>query len=90
MHTKNHLINLGNNLKSSILIKHFQLMFMHWYHHALTGYFAFHTFYAENAYMVWVVWMNYAIHFAMYRWVFWSLKALKSVKEWCVVKEFSE
>lgn len=34
-----------------------------------TGYFAFHTFYAENAYMVWVVWMNYVIHFAMYRWV---------------------
>jgi hypothetical protein len=44
-------------------------MFMHWYHHALTGYFAFVNFYADNAYLVWAVWMNYLIHFWMYRYV---------------------
>jgi len=42
------------------------LMFMHWYHHALTGYFAFVTFYQDNAYMIWVVYMNYFIHAFMY------------------------
>jgi len=42
------------------------LMFMHWYHHALTGYFAFVTFYQDNAYMVWVVYLNYFIHSWMY------------------------
>lgn len=31
---------------------------MHWYHHALTGWFAFVTFYEQNAYMIWVVWLN--------------------------------
>ncbi|KAI6175469.1 Elongation of very long chain fatty acids protein [Aphelenchoides bicaudatus] len=57
-----------------IVLRKKPLMFMHWYHHALTGYFAFHTFYAENAYMVWVVWMNYLIHFAMYS--YYGLRAL--------------
>ncbi|KAI6206689.1 Elongation of very long chain fatty acids protein [Aphelenchoides besseyi] len=57
-----------------IVLRKKPLMFMHWYHHALTGYFAFHTFYAENAYMVWVVWMNYVIHFAMYS--YYGLRAM--------------
>ncbi|KAI1732825.1 GNS1/SUR4 family domain-containing protein [Ditylenchus destructor] len=42
------------------------LMLMHWYHHALTGYFAFVNFYEDNAYSVWVVYMNYFIHSFMY------------------------
>lgn len=50
-----------------IVLRKKPLMFMHWYHHALTGYFAFVTFYQENAYMVWVVWLNYFIHSFMYR-----------------------
>ena len=49
-----------------IVLRKKPLMFMHWYHHALTGYFAFVTFYQENAYMVWVVWLNYFIHSFMY------------------------
>lgn len=52
-----------------IVLRKKPLMFMHWYHHALTGYFAFVTFYEENAYMVWVVWLNYFIHSFMYRFV---------------------
>jgi len=35
-----------------IVLRKKPLMFMHWYHHALTGYFAFVTFYEDNAYMV--------------------------------------
>jgi elongation of very long chain fatty acids protein 6 len=57
-----------------IVLRKKPLMLMHWYHHALTGYFAFHTFYSDNAYMIWVVWMNYAIHFAMYS--YYALRAL--------------
>jgi len=49
-----------------IVLRKKPLMFMHWYHHALTGYFAFVTFYEDNAYMVWVVWLNYFIHSFMY------------------------
>uniref|UniRef100_A0A915P087 Elongation of very long chain fatty acids protein n=1 Tax=Meloidogyne floridensis TaxID=298350 RepID=A0A915P087_9BILA len=49
-----------------VVLRKRPLMFMHWYHHALTGYFAFVTFYEENAYMVWVVWLNYFIHSFMY------------------------
>lgn len=41
--------------------------FMHWYHHVLTGWWAFIAFYEENAYTVWLVWMNYFIHAVMYR-----------------------
>ncbi|KAI6220341.1 Elongation of very long chain fatty acids protein [Aphelenchoides fujianensis] len=57
-----------------IVLRKKPLMLMHWYHHALTGYFAFHTFYMDNAYMVWVVWMNYIIHFAMYS--YYGLRAM--------------
>lgn len=49
-----------------IVLRKKPLMFMHWYHHAVTGYFAFVTFYEDNAYMVWVVWLNYFIHSFMY------------------------
>lgn len=35
-----------------IVLRKKPLMLMHWYHHALTGYFAFVTFYEDNAYMV--------------------------------------
>jgi len=49
-----------------IVLRKKPLMFMHWYHHALTGWFSFVTFYEENAYMVWVVWLNYFIHSFMY------------------------
>jgi elongation of very long chain fatty acids protein 6 len=51
------------------------LMFMHWYHHALTGWFAFVTFYSENAYMIWVVWLNYFIHSVMYS--YYCLRAMR-------------
>lgn len=44
-----------------------RLMFMHFYHHALTGYFAFVNFYSDNAYLVWGAFLNYLIHFWMYR-----------------------
>uniref|UniRef100_A0A183BP92 Elongation of very long chain fatty acids protein n=1 Tax=Globodera pallida TaxID=36090 RepID=A0A183BP92_GLOPA len=49
-----------------IVLRKKPLMFMHWYHHTLTGWFAFVTFYEDNAYMVWVVWLNYFIHAWMY------------------------
>lgn len=57
-----------------IVLRKKPLIFMHWYHHALTGYFAFVTFYEDNAYMVWVVWMNYFIHSIMYTY-FWARAA---------------
>ncbi|CAD5226659.1 unnamed protein product [Bursaphelenchus xylophilus] len=56
-----------------IVLRKKPLMFMHWYHHAFTGYFAFVTFYSENAYMIWVVWLNYIIHSAMY--TYYGLRA---------------
>uniref|UniRef100_A0A915CMR2 Elongation of very long chain fatty acids protein n=1 Tax=Ditylenchus dipsaci TaxID=166011 RepID=A0A915CMR2_9BILA len=49
-----------------IVLRKKPLMFMHWYHHALTGYFAFVNFYEDNAYSMWVVYMNYFIHSFMY------------------------
>jgi len=48
---------------------------MHWYHHALTGYFAFVNFYEDNAYMIWVVWLNYFIHSFMYS--YYMLRAMR-------------
>jgi len=49
-----------------IVLRKKPLMFMHWYHHAMNGWFAFVTFYEDCAYMVWVVWLNYFIHSWMY------------------------
>lgn len=54
-----------------IVLRKKPLMFMHWYHHALTGYFAFVTFYEDNAYMIWVVYLNYFIHSFMYSY-YWA------------------
>ncbi|KAI6233185.1 Elongation of very long chain fatty acids protein [Aphelenchoides fujianensis] len=58
-----------------IVLRKKPLMFMHWYHHALTGYFAFVNFYTENAYLVWAVWLNYLIHFWMYS--YYCLRAFR-------------
>ncbi|PAV63630.1 hypothetical protein WR25_20880 [Diploscapter pachys] len=49
-----------------IVLRKRPLIFMHWYHHALTGYYALVCYHEEDAHMVWVVWMNYAVHAAMY------------------------
>jgi elongation of very long chain fatty acids protein 6 len=49
-----------------IVLRKRPLMFMHWYHHALTGWFAFVNFYEDNAYSIWVVYINYFIHSFMY------------------------
>jgi len=49
-----------------IVLRKKPLMFMHWFHHAITGYFAFVNFYSDNAYLTWGVWANYFIHFMMY------------------------
>uniref|UniRef100_A0AC34RJ24 Elongation of very long chain fatty acids protein n=1 Tax=Panagrolaimus sp. JU765 TaxID=591449 RepID=A0AC34RJ24_9BILA len=58
-----------------IVLRKKPLMFMHWYHHALTGYFAFVNFYEDNAYMIWVVYLNYFIHSFMYS--YYGLRALR-------------
>jgi len=58
-----------------IVTRKSNLIFMHWYHHALTGYFAFLNFYTDNAYMIWVVWLNYFIHSFMY--TYYMLRAAK-------------
>ncbi|KJH45754.1 GNS1/SUR4 family protein [Dictyocaulus viviparus] len=50
-----------------IVLRKRPLIFMHWYHHALTGYYAIINYHEGNAHMFWVVWMNYGIHAAMYR-----------------------
>uniref|UniRef100_A0AC34FL87 Elongation of very long chain fatty acids protein n=1 Tax=Panagrolaimus sp. ES5 TaxID=591445 RepID=A0AC34FL87_9BILA len=57
-----------------IVLRKKPLMFMHWYHHALTGYYAFVNFYGDNAHMIWIVWANYFIHFCMYG--YYMLRAL--------------
>jgi len=49
-----------------IVLRKRPLMFMHWYHHTLTGFFAIVNYYEDNAYMIWVVWLNYFIHSFMY------------------------
>uniref|UniRef100_A0A1I7XCT9 Elongation of very long chain fatty acids protein n=1 Tax=Heterorhabditis bacteriophora TaxID=37862 RepID=A0A1I7XCT9_HETBA len=58
-----------------IVLRKKPLMFMHWYHHALTGYYAIVNYYEDNAHMVWVVWMNYIIHSVMYS--YYLLRSLK-------------
>jgi elongation of very long chain fatty acids protein 6 len=58
-----------------IVTRKSNLIFMHWYHHALTGWFAFVNFYEDNAYMIWVVWLNYFIHSFMY--TYYGLRAAK-------------
>uniref|UniRef100_A0A7E4UXI3 Elongation of very long chain fatty acids protein n=1 Tax=Panagrellus redivivus TaxID=6233 RepID=A0A7E4UXI3_PANRE len=58
-----------------IVLRKKPLMFMHWYHHALTGYFAFVNYYEDNAYMIWVVWLNYFIHSFMYS--YYMLRAIR-------------
>uniref|UniRef100_A0A914Y1A1 Elongation of very long chain fatty acids protein n=1 Tax=Panagrolaimus superbus TaxID=310955 RepID=A0A914Y1A1_9BILA len=57
-----------------IVLRKKPLMFMHWYHHALTGYYAFVNFSEDNAHMIWIVWANYLIHFCMYG--YYMLRAL--------------
>ncbi|KAI1705814.1 GNS1/SUR4 family domain-containing protein [Ditylenchus destructor] len=49
-----------------IVLRKRPLMFMHWYHHVVTGYYAYVNFYEDNAYMIWTVYMNYFIHALMY------------------------
>ncbi|XGW31216.1 hypothetical protein V3C99_009852 [Haemonchus contortus] len=58
-----------------IVLRKRPLMFMHWYHHALTGYYAIVNYHEDNAHMFWVVWMNYAIHAAMYS--YYLLRSLR-------------
>lgn len=58
-----------------IVLRKRPLMFMHWYHHALTGFYAIVNYSEGNAHMFWVVWMNYGIHTAMYSYYF--LRSLK-------------
>uniref|UniRef100_A0A0K0DD17 Elongation of very long chain fatty acids protein n=1 Tax=Angiostrongylus cantonensis TaxID=6313 RepID=A0A0K0DD17_ANGCA len=58
-----------------IVLRKRPLMFMHWYHHALTGYYAIVNYSEENAHMFWLVWTNYGIHAAMYGYYF--LRSLK-------------
>ncbi|CAI5449467.1 unnamed protein product [Caenorhabditis angaria] len=58
-----------------IVLRKRPLIFMHWYHHALTGYYAIVCYHEDNVHMVWVVWMNYIIHAAMYG--YYLLKSLK-------------
>ncbi|CAI4228403.1 unnamed protein product [Auanema sp. JU1783] len=58
-----------------IVLRKKPLMFMHWYHHALTGYYALVCYHEENAHMFWVVWMNYLIHAFMYS--YYLAKSLK-------------
>jgi len=58
-----------------IVLRKRPLMFMHWYHHALTGYFAFVTYHEENAYLIWVVWLNYLVHSFMYS--YYMLRSLR-------------
>ncbi|VDN38712.1 unnamed protein product [Gongylonema pulchrum] len=58
-----------------IVLRKRPLIVMHWYHHALTGYFGFVTYGTGNAYMIWVVWPNFVVHSLMYRYhflfIFW-------------------
>ncbi|KAI6180753.1 Elongation of very long chain fatty acids protein [Aphelenchoides besseyi] len=58
-----------------IVLRKKPLMFMHWYHHALTGYFAFVAFYNDNAYLVWAVLLNYGVHAMMYS--YYCLRAFR-------------
>lgn len=45
---------------------HFRLMFMHYFHHAITGYYALVNFATDNAHLSYGIWANYLIHFWMY------------------------
>ncbi|CAB3405832.1 unnamed protein product [Caenorhabditis bovis] len=58
-----------------IVLRKRPLILMHWYHHALTGFYAIVCYHEDNAHMVWVVWMNYIIHAFMYG--YYLLKSLK-------------
>ncbi|CAP37101.1 Protein CBR-ELO-5 [Caenorhabditis briggsae] len=58
-----------------IVLRKRPLIFMHWYHHALTGYYALVCYHEDAVHMVWVVWMNYIIHAFMYG--YYLLKSLK-------------
>uniref|UniRef100_A0A915BI67 Elongation of very long chain fatty acids protein n=1 Tax=Parascaris univalens TaxID=6257 RepID=A0A915BI67_PARUN len=49
-----------------IVLRKRPLMFMHWYHHAATGYFSFVAYATSNAFMIWIVWLNFFIHSFMY------------------------
>ncbi|VDK65778.1 unnamed protein product [Anisakis simplex] len=50
-----------------IVLRKRPLMLMHWYHHACTGYFSFVAYASGNAFLIWIVWLNYFIHSFMYR-----------------------
>ncbi|KAJ1352275.1 hypothetical protein KIN20_008573 [Parelaphostrongylus tenuis] len=58
-----------------IVLRKRPLMFMHWYHHAFTSYYAIVNYWEENAHMIWLVWMNYGIHALMYGYYF--LRAIR-------------
>ncbi|KAI6183594.1 Elongation of very long chain fatty acids protein [Aphelenchoides bicaudatus] len=49
-----------------IVLRKKPLMFMHWFHHCITGYYAFINFYSDNAHLCYGVWANYGIHAMMY------------------------
>uniref|UniRef100_A0A915CL15 Elongation of very long chain fatty acids protein n=1 Tax=Ditylenchus dipsaci TaxID=166011 RepID=A0A915CL15_9BILA len=71
-----------------IVLRKKPLMFMHWYHHALTGYFAYVTFAQGNAYAMWVVYMNYFIHSFMY--TYFCIRALTPVFRFRVHPQFAQ
>ncbi|KAF7640065.1 Elongation of very long chain fatty acids protein [Meloidogyne graminicola] len=50
-----------------IILKNKPIKFMHWFHHSMSILFGTLNFIGDNAYLVWVVWMNYFIHSIMYR-----------------------
>jgi elongation of very long chain fatty acids protein 6 len=49
-----------------IVLRKKPLMFMHWFHHAITGYYALINFSTDNAHLSYGVWANYGIHAMMY------------------------
>uniref|UniRef100_A0A915NNG9 Very-long-chain 3-oxoacyl-CoA synthase n=1 Tax=Meloidogyne floridensis TaxID=298350 RepID=A0A915NNG9_9BILA len=50
-----------------LILKGRPIRFMHWFHHSMSILFGTINFIGDNAYLVWVVWMNFFIHSIMYR-----------------------
>nr|CAD2194468.1 unnamed protein product [Meloidogyne enterolobii] len=49
-----------------LILKGRPIRFMHWFHHSMSILFGTINFIGDNAYLVWVVWMNFFIHSIMY------------------------
>uniref|UniRef100_A0A1I7XZ26 Elongation of very long chain fatty acids protein n=1 Tax=Steinernema glaseri TaxID=37863 RepID=A0A1I7XZ26_9BILA len=70
--TMSKLLEFGDTL--FIVLRKKPLIFLHWYHHIVTLNFTVFGYAGNNAFTVWLLWLNYLVHSVMY--LYYMLSAI--------------